>query len=137
MNNKGFTLIELLVVIAIIGILSSIVLASLNTARDKGSDASAKASMSSIRADAELSYDDNNRSYGNVCTDVVALTNAAEAATGNAVDCVSNTGANNGWGAEVQLRSGDFFCVDFTGSATTSPSTFNLQNTSTTTMSCI
>ncbi|HQC46196.1 MAG TPA: type II secretion system protein, partial [Candidatus Paceibacterota bacterium] len=29
-KNKGFTLIELLVVIAIIGILSSVVLASLN-----------------------------------------------------------------------------------------------------------
>jgi len=34
MKTKGFTLIELLVVIAII--LSSVVLASLNTARNKG-----------------------------------------------------------------------------------------------------
>ena len=48
MRNKGFTLVELLVVIAIIGILSSVVLASLNSARVKSRVAAAQASLKSF-----------------------------------------------------------------------------------------
>ena len=64
---KGFTLIELLVVIAIIGILSSVVLASLNTARNKGADTAVKANLAGARAQAELFYDANGKSYANLC----------------------------------------------------------------------
>ena len=118
-RKKGFTLIELLVVIAIIGILASVVLASLNTARDKGSDAAVKANLVNIRAQSELIYDDNGRSYDSVCTDgnVVTMTAAAEDATGNTSVCNDTASA---WAASIQLKSTtDYFCVDSTGKSTT------------------
>lgn len=47
-NQKGFTLVELLVSIAIVGILSGIVLVSLNSAREKAKIARAKSEIRSI-----------------------------------------------------------------------------------------
>lgn len=58
-TKRGFTLIELLVVIAIIGILSSVVLASLNSARKKGRDARRVADVKQLQLALELSYDAN------------------------------------------------------------------------------
>lgn len=56
-TKKGFTLIELLVVIAIIGILSSIVLASLTTAREKARDARRISDIGQIKLALELYFD--------------------------------------------------------------------------------
>lgn len=58
LTPRGFTLIELLVVIAIIGILSSVVLVSLNTARMKARDTRRIADLNQIRLALELYYDD-------------------------------------------------------------------------------
>ena len=60
-SARGFTLIELLVVIAIIGILSSIVLASLNTARLKSRDARRVADLRQVQLAMQLYYDANSQ----------------------------------------------------------------------------
>jgi len=57
---KGFTLIELLVVIAIIGLLSSVVLASLNTARQRARDAERISNLRTIEKALALYWLDNN-----------------------------------------------------------------------------
>jgi len=58
-REDGFTLVELLVVIAIIGVLASIILTSLTTARAKGRDARRIADTKSIQLALETYYSDN------------------------------------------------------------------------------
>jgi type II secretory pathway pseudopilin PulG len=67
------------VVIAIIGILSSVVLASLNSARNKGNDAKVKAQLSGLRAAAEIYYDSNS-DYGSAVAGVCPTTAGASGA---------------------------------------------------------
>jgi len=53
-NKKGFTLIELLVVVAIIGILATIVLSSLSSARERARDATRLSDIRTIQTALEL-----------------------------------------------------------------------------------
>jgi prepilin-type N-terminal cleavage/methylation domain-containing protein len=112
--KKGFTLIELLVVVAIIGILASVVLASLNSARTKGEDAAIKANLSNIRAQAELFYDSTtggDGTYSDVCDDP----NVSAAVTAAGGHC--DDGDGSAWAAAADLKgtSGASWCVDSTG----------------------
>jgi len=135
-KTKGFTLIELLVVIAIIGILSAVVLASLNTARAKGADAAIKANLANVRAQGAIWYDDNGH-YGDDTADcsavgtifadatVASAIDAAELASGagNSATCYADDGdvaagtAASSWAISVPLKaaSPDSWCVDSTG----------------------
>lgn len=62
-SQKGFTLIELLVVISIIGMLSSVVLASLNSARGKARDSQRIQALTQMRTALELYAGDNGGHY--------------------------------------------------------------------------
>lgn len=61
---RAFTLIELLIVIAIIGLLGTVVVASVNAAREKGRDAALRQDFNSLVAQASIFYEQNGNSYG-------------------------------------------------------------------------
>jgi prepilin-type N-terminal cleavage/methylation domain-containing protein len=158
--SKGFTLIELLVVIAIIGILSSVVLASLNTARSKGSNAAVKSNLNNIRAQAEIYYDGvGANTYGAAGTG--SVTNAgvwtggtgvcglgaetigkgvAAAASAAGATGYCNVGASPSvWAAYTTLKvaegSNTGWCVDSTG-ASKGQTAGNMTTLSTTGTAC-
>ena len=62
-NKKGFTLIELLVVIAIIGLLATLSVIALNTARVKARDARRVSDIKQMQTALEMYFDSNNGNY--------------------------------------------------------------------------
>ncbi|MBW6440974.1 prepilin-type N-terminal cleavage/methylation domain-containing protein [Patescibacteria group bacterium] len=112
MNNKGFTLIELLVVIAIIGILASIVLTSLNNARQSARDLSIKNAISEAMKKAEMFYDDYE-TYDFMCDENEFI------AGGSINDSITNNGGIFKCGDDAQgycfsatLNKGGSVCAD-------------------------
>jgi prepilin-type N-terminal cleavage/methylation domain-containing protein len=67
-NEKGFTLVELLVVIAIIGVLATLVLLQLGTARARARDTKRIADVNQIRTAVEQYYEDNGGVYPTAIT---------------------------------------------------------------------
>jgi type IV pilus assembly protein PilE len=116
---KGFTLIELLVVIAIIGLLSSVVLASLNTSRNKGKDSAIKSQLSAMRQQAALWYS-VNLSYSGMCASATGtlnmLTSVRTISGSTTAPCIDTTTT---WAAMAPLKAtaDGNFCVDYTGVA--------------------
>tara|TARA_B100001179_G_C18547860_1_gene384648 strand:+ start:609 stop:1115 length:507 start_codon:yes stop_codon:yes gene_type:complete len=145
MKSKGFTLIELLVVVAIIGVLATIIFASLGEARIRAKDAHLKSTLNQLRSAAELqALEDGD--YTRICDGdsesgkifEEAFLNAGESELNNRCldedgthyDLTGNplplgfTGTNgNGpdtttghmWAAEVKLHGDGWFCVDGNG----------------------
>lgn len=123
MNKKGFTLIELLVVIAIIGLLSTLAVVALGSARQKANDAKRLSDIKQIQTALELFYTDNN-SYP-TGTEQLGNTDAA---------CLNDTGfvASGSCGATPYMGlvpegpvAGEFY--SYTGSTSTYTITASLQ----------
>lgn len=123
--NRGFTLIELLVVIAIVGILSSIVLVSLNQARSKADDARIKQQLSNIRSSAANYYDSNGDSFGTAtdCTEgmfadtasgVAALVASSSYSVMTTLVCEANPTA---YAVAANLATSSWWCIDSAGAA--------------------
>lgn len=139
-KTSGFTLIELLVVISIIGLLSSVILASLNSARNKAKDAAIKEAAHQMESLMALNYQD----YGgycqlqwgwssasgaicagfsgayatqayNVCMNI--YNNAGDIWTAGAYRIYNNTsvGCGTAWSFMIALNNGKWYCIGSSG----------------------
>lgn len=142
-RRDGFTLLELLVVVAIVGLLTTVVIVSLNNASNKGKDAGVMSNLRNAISQGEIVFNSrtaNKDSYTNVCTNGLVdgvlgvgaqVSNAAKSVgltgspnyttngTGTGTTATCNNSAS-AWAAEVPLigstnLSPKMWCVDSTG----------------------
>lgn len=128
-GNKGFTLIELLIVIAIIGILASIILVSLNSARGSSKDTRIVSDIRQLRT--QIETDSVNNAYDPSFTAANTLT------TGGNYDELTQDISNQGgvfnvvtnatapftsyalYGKLTNPPTTTYFCMDNTGAINT------------------
>lgn len=129
-------IVAIFVGIAIIGILSAVVLASLNTARSKGNDAAIQSYLSTIQVEAEIYYGGRgDNSYGGrafSCTSGMFYSDSTIANAivsinelNGSVQCVSITTPTSAYAVQASLsyQSGDsqeYACIDSMGNNTIS-----------------
>ncbi|MDQ5931203.1 MAG: hypothetical protein QG674_369 [Patescibacteria group bacterium] len=127
-SQSGFTLIELLVVIAIIGILASVVMASVRTAQNRANDKAIQTNMLTIRNQAGLYFDSNkfygatdawpapgsyNCSSGMFASDSVLQAAIAKLRTYTGPDYIACSATDTAYVVAAQLKaSNDYYCID-------------------------
>jgi len=97
MNKKGFTLIELLVVIAIIGLLSTLAVVALGSARTKARDAKRLSDIKQVQTALELYYTDQ----GSYPTGTAVVLGSAGAACLNAATGLTTTACPNAYMGQI------------------------------------